>query len=239
MKKLKDRIPWQRLFMQGAMIVTSILTAFTVDTWWEGKQNAVTERKHLEALERDFKIAKARADSSLQVALSCKEDVFTLFMAIQRGTSDKLGRSAFTMMIKAIEYEVFSIPTGAYDAMVSAGEVKILRNRALKQSMADFYGGFEDTRVTEAQLLKVVFAFQTSEVFAQKINWAEIGYSTMFPDEPLGERLKALVASWTGDKEIYNWLCLLMAHQDAVSEDYVFLGERIDQILINLADELD
>lgn len=239
MKKLKDRIPWQRLFMQGAMIVTSILTAFTVDTWWEGKQNAVTERKHIEALERDFKIAKARADSSLQVATECKDGIFTLFMAIQQGTSDKLGRSAFTMMIKAIEYEVFSVPTGAYDAMVSAGEVKLLSNRALKQSLADFYGGFEDTRVTEAQLLKVVLGFQTSDAFVQKINWAEVGYSTMFPDAPLGERLKALVASWTGDKEIYNWLCMIMAHQDAVAQDYIFMGERIDQILINLTDELD
>ena len=31
-------IPWLRVFAEGAVIVVSILLAFGIDAWWEGRQ---------------------------------------------------------------------------------------------------------------------------------------------------------------------------------------------------------
>ncbi|MFT7678596.1 MAG: hypothetical protein ACI8QC_002589 [Planctomycetota bacterium] len=237
-KRLRPQIPWKRLFAQGAVLTTSILAALASDAWWEGRKNDRKEHAHLLALTRDFGVAQERVALSEQVARDAKDEIFELFMAIEQRTTAELGRGALLTMIHAVHYEVFSSPRGAYDAMVSSGQVRLLKSHSLKQLLADFYGGIEDTRVSEQQLLRLILAFQMSEVFATKINWAELGNSAANPDLELGDRLKAMIASWSGDPILRNWLCTIMAHQDTVAEDYIFLAERIDAVVKALELEL-
>ena len=223
---------------QSAIIVASILLAFAVDAWWAARKDVDKERSHLVALQRDFAIAHDRITSSLEVANQGQNDSLDLFHAIREGRTGALGRKVYFMMNSSLFYEVFSSPRGAYDTIVSAGEVELLQSAPLKLALADFYGGFEDTRVSEQQLLDVVLRFQTSAVFAAKVNWAEIGFSAQNPEAPMGDRGRGLVESWRGDAELYNWLCTLSAHHATVAEDYVFLAERIARILTELATEL-
>ncbi len=35
---MKAQIPWLRVFVEGVVIVGSILLAFGIDAWWEGVQ---------------------------------------------------------------------------------------------------------------------------------------------------------------------------------------------------------
>ncbi|MDA1266808.1 MAG: hypothetical protein O2816_17140 [Planctomycetota bacterium] len=232
---LKDRIPWTGLLAQSAIIVASILTALGADAWWAARQDAATARENLEALQRDFTLAQGRVAESIRVASQSERELLALFMAVDRGEAVALGREAFLKIHHAVRYEVFSFPRGAYDAMVNAGEAKLLSSKALKQELADFYGGFDDMRVTEQQLLRTVLGFQTSDVFERKVNWAELGYSIGHPDQPIGSRLEERIASWSGDAQLENWLLLITVHQAAVQEDYLFLAERIDLILHSLA----
>ncbi len=36
--QLKPQIPWLRVFVEGVVIVGSILLAFGIDAWWDGVQ---------------------------------------------------------------------------------------------------------------------------------------------------------------------------------------------------------
>ncbi|MHC5066101.1 MAG: hypothetical protein ACYTG5_19240 [Planctomycetota bacterium] len=51
---LTRQIPWLRIFVEGAVIVGSILLAFGLDAWWDRLQEAREERIILIDLERDF-----------------------------------------------------------------------------------------------------------------------------------------------------------------------------------------
>ena len=64
--QLTRQIPWLRVFVEGVVIVGSILLAFGIEAWWDGVQERVEERQALEALARDFESAAEEID---QVAL--------------------------------------------------------------------------------------------------------------------------------------------------------------------------
>jgi len=48
------QIPWTRILVEGAVIVGSILLAFGIDAWWEGRSEAQAEQDILVSLEADF-----------------------------------------------------------------------------------------------------------------------------------------------------------------------------------------
>ena len=54
---MKTSIPWTRVFLEGAVIVASILLAFGIEAWWDGRQERAEERDALEALAADFVVA--------------------------------------------------------------------------------------------------------------------------------------------------------------------------------------
>jgi hypothetical protein len=44
------RIPWPRVLLEGVVIVVSILLAFGIDAWWDGRANRQQTWEHLEAV---------------------------------------------------------------------------------------------------------------------------------------------------------------------------------------------
>ena len=51
---MSKQIPWLRVFVEGAVIVGSILLAFGLQAWWEVRQEREEERRVLIGLESDF-----------------------------------------------------------------------------------------------------------------------------------------------------------------------------------------
>ena len=51
---MKAQIPWLRVFVEGVVIVASILLAFGLQAWWEGVQEREEERATLERLAAEF-----------------------------------------------------------------------------------------------------------------------------------------------------------------------------------------
>ena len=59
-----QRIPWLRIFVEGLVIVVSILLAFGIDAWWDERGENRQEQALLQGLVKDFR----RADSVLAVS---------------------------------------------------------------------------------------------------------------------------------------------------------------------------
>ncbi len=50
----RPRIDWRRVFVEGTVIVVSILLAFAIDAWWDGRKDRAAERQLLASIERDL-----------------------------------------------------------------------------------------------------------------------------------------------------------------------------------------
>jgi hypothetical protein len=62
---LKPQIPWFRVFVEGVVIVGSILLAFGIEAWWDGRQERQEVAQSLELIARDLE-----RDSALMVRVS-------------------------------------------------------------------------------------------------------------------------------------------------------------------------
>ena len=51
---MTKQIPWPRVFVEGAVIVGSILLAFGIDSWWQDVQDQRQEQAYLEQLLDDL-----------------------------------------------------------------------------------------------------------------------------------------------------------------------------------------
>ena len=54
---MKAQIPWLRVFVEGVVIVGSILLAFGIDAWWDGSKERADELDYLRALRSEFQAA--------------------------------------------------------------------------------------------------------------------------------------------------------------------------------------
>ena len=60
-----QNIRWNRIFIEAAAIVGSILLAFAVDAWWEQRKEANRAEELLSALEDEWVIELSRIDERL------------------------------------------------------------------------------------------------------------------------------------------------------------------------------
>jgi hypothetical protein len=51
---LNRQVPWLRVFVEGVVIVASILMAFGVQAWWDGRQERVLRTQYLTALTQEL-----------------------------------------------------------------------------------------------------------------------------------------------------------------------------------------
>ena len=64
--ELKPQIPWLRVFVEGVVIVGSILLAFGIDAAWEGRQERALELEYAERLKADLSGDTARMGTGIR-----------------------------------------------------------------------------------------------------------------------------------------------------------------------------
>ncbi len=80
MNDLKN-INWKRISVEAIAIVISILLAFSIDAWWDEKQNTADERVLLESLLADLKNGKIRLKNDRRFNGAIRDAVVSLINA--------------------------------------------------------------------------------------------------------------------------------------------------------------
>ena len=132
--------PWGRLFLEGAVIVGSILLAFGIDAAWDNVQERRTEREFLEALERDLVVNQAelaRVQTSMQRS-SAASDVFLSSSAAELAALP--ADSARILLIGLGSAVAFT----AFKGNLDRGDLSIVRRQDLRARLANWLGYAED-----------------------------------------------------------------------------------------------
>ena len=59
---MKAQIPWLRVFVEGVVIIGSILLAFGIQAWWEERGDGIRRGALLDALRSDMAVAAIEVD---------------------------------------------------------------------------------------------------------------------------------------------------------------------------------
>jgi hypothetical protein len=142
---MSGKIPWLRVVVEGAVIVGSILLAFAIDTAWEGRQERRSEQEYITRIIADLEETR---DQVLENAVHYESllDHGTAILPILTGAAavpaDTLGFLASVLQASRITDPV--VARGAYDDLISTGNLRLVRSELLRAALSRFYANVEN-----------------------------------------------------------------------------------------------
>jgi hypothetical protein len=137
MQKIQE-IPWFRIGAESIAIVGSILFAFAIDAWWEGRQENQREQRQLQALIAEFDGNLDFLSSDLDFfreRSSNLEEVRAQLTSVGEGEVVEIGGH----LMPSFQFARITDPsTGMLDATISSGELGLLRDDTLRASLSEW-----------------------------------------------------------------------------------------------------
>jgi len=218
---LKPQIPWPRVFVEGVVIVGSILLAFGLQAWWEGRQERDEESRLLIDLRGEFVENRDLLRTSIQRHES--------FLASAQGlldtseTQDEESRAdvtqdAFQVFLSTTSFHPKS---GVLDGLLSSGRLDLVSDGRLSELLAEWprtVAEFTEQEVMLSDLMKMAMEASAPALSLHALawDWSEgvEGLSLPRPPEPhLDDASVAFLRSREGQSHIairatYEWPAL-------------------------------
>ncbi len=130
------KVPWLRVFVEGAVIVGSILLAFGIDAWWEERQERKEERVALEALRQEFvnNIEVLRDTQRIHVDLA--ETADRLNELLLNAALGETIQVADSLLYVLIVYRTPDVAMGTLNTLLASGRIGIIHDRVIQQALA-------------------------------------------------------------------------------------------------------
>jgi hypothetical protein len=173
------QVPWIRVVAEGTAIVVSILLAFGVQAWWEGRQERADELASLRLIDRDITAAIAQlreyntlVEGSLAAAVSA-------YRALS-GPPDQLERESVSQnIVRAAMRRTVALPSAAYTDLVSTGNLRLLSDPRLRDEIVRFYASAERAQtIIERNNTALIDGMFWTEIFGRGIVLNRPGLST-------------------------------------------------------------
>ena len=230
------QVQWPRFVIEGVVIVASILLAFGIEAWWEGRQEREREREYVGALRQDFDqnlrlIDEAIADqeSGVEMIVLLREQLSGSSPSVQR---DSLNHH-FALAFGVTTHQ--AVPT-TYDELVSTGELGLLTNADLRTALGSWSTQLQYTRRIEADAL----AFRDGVAWFYLVDHTAVGeyaptLSGIWPEgisfgSPFATDWEAIAE----DRRIDNLLAARILYIGAVMAEHRSLRDLIRRIRTEL-----
>jgi len=141
----KQMIQWKRISVEAAAIVASILLAFAIDAWWAEQAEERDEHESLALIHRDLLEAEDQLSNYVAYAKSASESGINAYVALSRpGPYD---REFIKTELLRVDRRTVRIPRAAYQDLLSTGNLRIIEERQLRDSIIRFYELMERTEL--------------------------------------------------------------------------------------------
>ena len=145
MNELQKKIPWKRTSIEAVAIVASILLAFAIDAWWAERAEERDEQESLSLIYRDLLEAQEQLRDYVSYAESASESAINAYVALSRpGTYDQ---NYIKGELLRVDRRTLRIPRAAYRDLLSTGNLRIVKDRQLRDSIVRFYENMERTEL--------------------------------------------------------------------------------------------
>lgn len=131
----RDR--WMRWLGEGALIVISILLAFAIDAWWDGRQEANQRNELLQALHDDFSATSELLADAIRSAEAIRERSATYLQVVEEG--EDIPVDSLRRLYRSISQGTpFEARVGSYQAALTTGGIELARNPSLMNALNEF-----------------------------------------------------------------------------------------------------
>jgi len=129
---------WQAWLTEAGVIMLSILAAFAVDAWWDGKKDHSRAQGEVASLRSEFEAIDhelARAAKELQTALEATQELARLAGPRPGPLTDAQFGLLFT---RSLTINAVQLPTGALANLLASGDLPLLHDVELQSRLASW-----------------------------------------------------------------------------------------------------
>jgi hypothetical protein len=130
------KIPWARVLVEGLVIVASILLAFGIEAWWDGRQARQELSESLVSLREEFLGHRERL---IQDRSTNEASRASITMALRMGAADVVALtpdSANILLRNSSTTSLFTPSNSALEALLAANVLERISDLGLRGSVA-------------------------------------------------------------------------------------------------------
>jgi len=124
------------------LVVIGILIALQINNWNERKKNAELEFNYYQRLLGDFELDKQLIVNLIEKANKRTEVTKAILLELDSGTKDKT--YLLNKFLEAIRGDVFVVRNVTFKDLISSGNLKLLNDIAIKNSLIQYYSELEN-----------------------------------------------------------------------------------------------
>lgn len=166
---------WFAVFIDFVVVVVGLFIGFQVDTWWEERKERDLEQVYLKELQEDFEANDAYLSNSIDRLEEIIQSMILLHEQ-SRLDSPELDATALNTAFSLVQsMPSFLAVERAYSNLTGSGDLRLIRDRDLKNALADYYAKFEEILlVMNTHEAELVETFQPYII--QHLDYAAIPY---------------------------------------------------------------
>jgi len=131
-------VPWLRIGAESVAIIASILLAFAIDASWDSRLERAEEQAYLAALQVQFDESVDLLQSHV-ARLENALEATKLILSLDEPDSQAIEWENFAKLLQqSMALGRINLPSGALEALVSSGDLKILADRELAARLANW-----------------------------------------------------------------------------------------------------
>ena len=146
---MNRQVPWLRVFVEGVVIVGSILMAFGLQAWWDERQERAEEIEALAQLLEEFKSNSSELVAIRAInlrSLSASRELLAL--------SGRLGvpnstRSTTELLLDFPTLQSYDPVLGTLNSLIASGRLGILQSDSLRAALSEWPSNVEDLATNE------------------------------------------------------------------------------------------
>jgi hypothetical protein len=133
---MKQAIPWRKLSVEAFVIIASILLAFAIDAWWQGRQENVLEKLYLQRLLAEVEINREIATRTIDTQRAALEASRRTFQRVKAASVTKgeevdaiadAYRATVTLLPRFID--------DVYQELLSTGNIRLVQSQELRNGI--------------------------------------------------------------------------------------------------------
>lgn len=220
-----------------AMIVTGILVALAINTWWQGLETAEKERAYLADLVLDFEENAWRLEEAVKEGDEVLEASQILLSLPDVAAGRAIGTDSLNYLLQTLSIlPTFQPVTRTWDDILGAGELQTLSNAELRMLLADFE--------SQMRLVGIVEGTQEDQLVSLFVPYImkhlDYAAAALFSSEKVElpeERFADTIYDVLGTREFRNWVVLRMTWADDLQGVHAGVLEVVKEVQTELKKE--
>jgi hypothetical protein len=137
-------LEWNRLLLEGVVIVASILLAFAIDTWWDDRQDRQAESNQLLSVAAELESSAEQIREKLDV-LAVADNAAREFISWMGPEPQPVEQNEFKETFrKMYSIGTFVLLRGASERYLAGDRVDAVRHIEVQKAIADWYAAAGD-----------------------------------------------------------------------------------------------